>query len=406
MLKILIADDEPKIRKGLYNILLKSPLELTLLEPVKNGELAYELAIKEQPDVMLIDICMPKKDGLTLTHDLKQALPDSHVIIISGHDEFDYAQRAIALKVYDYLLKPIAPDKLIDVIEQLARERKVRQTKKLYSEWVQSEVNRRISDISATLFENWVAGTMTVEKLKASLNHLNLPIEQDMLLLNIHILPSLTLSGSDWDRDTLFFAVANITDETCRNMGLTPVLFLGTDDNIVLLVSPVYLSWQNALIKNIEQNLHIYLKRKTFINSKLVQNVLENLPESYALLTGEQRMVRQYNAIAKEAKIYIDAHYADESLSLQQVADEMDVTHAYLSRLLKKELTMSFTEYLSERRLKKAVELLNAAGNDLKIGAIASAVGYTSQHYFSKVFKKRYGVSPSNYNRKAQNDHE
>lgn len=406
MLKILIADDEPKIRRGIYGILHDSDLDIELLEPAKNGVIAYEIAQREKPDILLLDIHMPKKDGLELITDLQHILPESHVVIISGHDEFEYAQKAIALKVHSYLLKPILPEKLLQVVAQIIEEQKLRHSKDQYLQWAKTEVQRRIHDISSNFFISWTTKELSSTTILSTLKHLNVDLEEDMLLINIHLLSSLKANQPSWNKENLFFSLSNIAGETCLNFDITPIIFQGGHDNVILLISPIYLSLQNQLLRRIEKNIYTYLEQQVFINSKLIPNIIENLPEQYMILIAEQNTVKQFNTIAKKAKQYIDTHYYDEGLSLQQVADEMNVTLSYLSRLLRKELHLSFTEYLMELRISKAVELLENPNTELKIADIAQNVGYTSQHYFSKVFKKKYNMAPSDYMRKVKTQNE
>ena len=106
MIKVLIADDEPRIRRGIRNIIgLEDGFEI--VGEAEDGEEALCLAKEKKPDILLLDICMPFLNGIQLIEELNKALCNPVVIIISGHDEFNYAQAALRLKVFDYILKPI-----------------------------------------------------------------------------------------------------------------------------------------------------------------------------------------------------------------------------------------------------------------------------------------------------------
>jgi two-component system, response regulator YesN len=107
MLKVLIADDEPKIRRGLKSSIDWNELDIEVVGEAEDGEIAFEMAKVLKPDILFVDICMPFIDGLELISKIKDILPDSLVIVITGHDEFSYAQQSIKLKVFDYLLKPV-----------------------------------------------------------------------------------------------------------------------------------------------------------------------------------------------------------------------------------------------------------------------------------------------------------
>lgn len=101
------------------------------------------------------------------------------------------------------------------------------------------------------------------------------------------------------------------------------------------------------------------------------------------------------NQIVISAKQYIQENYMDLLLSVEMICEYLHISTAYFSTLFKKETGQSYVAYLTEVRLNKAVELLNQT--DYKTYMIAEKVGYAEPNYFSYVFKKQYGISPSKY---------
>lgn len=100
-------------------------------------------------------------------------------------------------------------------------------------------------------------------------------------------------------------------------------------------------------------------------------------------------------SVVEEAKDLIAANYTNADLSLESVCGELHISAAYFSTVFKRETGQSYINYLTGLRLEKAVELLTHTGD--KTYLIAEKAGYSDPNYFSYVFKKRYGVSPTKY---------
>jgi len=98
-------------------------------------------------------------------------------------------------------------------------------------------------------------------------------------------------------------------------------------------------------------------------------------------------------------KDYIEEHYSDRELNLQKVAAIFKINKTYLSRLMKKELNDSFVDYVTKVRIQKAMELLSQEEDPVRMYDIAMKVGFSSQHYFSRVFRNQVGLSPVEYRR-------
>jgi len=114
-----------------------------------------------------------------------------------------------------------------------------------------------------------------------------------------------------------------------------------------------------------------------------------------ALAIRDEQTSGQSSKILKNAMDYIDAHYADETLTLGSIACEVQVSANYLSSVFSQNMRMTFTEYVTDKRIDKAKKLLRST--DLATAEVAAQVGYKDSHYFSFVFKKTQGVSPREY---------
>lgn len=117
--KYLIAEDESLIRKNLIKKINSLNLPLTLIGDTSDGGSAIEIIEKNCPDLLITDIKMPGCDGLKLTEYLYHNYPCVKVIILSGYDDFSYAQTAIRYGVKDYLIKPVTLEILSESLQRV-----------------------------------------------------------------------------------------------------------------------------------------------------------------------------------------------------------------------------------------------------------------------------------------------
>lgn len=112
MYNVLIADDELLFRDYLKMAADWDGLDMLVKWEARNGEEALALLEEECPDIALLDINMPIIDGLKLAEIIKERNPKCAVVMVTGHNEFEYARSALRLGIEDYLLKPFNRDEL------------------------------------------------------------------------------------------------------------------------------------------------------------------------------------------------------------------------------------------------------------------------------------------------------
>ena len=116
MHKILIVDDETPTLEMLE--LFLGALGYAVLT-ARNESEGFEIFKRENPPIILTDVKMPGKDGLTFLEEVKERRPETEVIVITGHGDQDLAQRAFSLKATDFLHKPLDTDALEKILERI-----------------------------------------------------------------------------------------------------------------------------------------------------------------------------------------------------------------------------------------------------------------------------------------------
>lgn len=116
-MKLLIVDDDDIIRAVIKNMVNEEKLGFDAVEEAENGQEAIEKALKVLPDIIITDIRMPGTDGLSFIEETRPVLKDSKFIILSGYDDFGFAQKAIKFGVCEYLLKPYSRDEMVALLK-------------------------------------------------------------------------------------------------------------------------------------------------------------------------------------------------------------------------------------------------------------------------------------------------
>ncbi|WP_019421658.1 response regulator transcription factor [Paenibacillus sp. OSY-SE] len=116
MYKLLLVDDEEDVREGLLREIEWSGCGYEVIGTAENGREAIEAVDKLRPDVVVTDIQMPFLNGLQLSEGIREQFPTIKIIILTGYDEFEYAQKAVKLHIDEYVLKPFSSQELIDVL--------------------------------------------------------------------------------------------------------------------------------------------------------------------------------------------------------------------------------------------------------------------------------------------------
>lgn len=167
MYKVIIVEDEPRIREAIAQYMPWHEWGFEVSGTAGNGQTALDLIQIKKPDVVIADIRMPVMDGLALIKELRLTSPDIITIILSGHDDFEYARQAMAQGAYAYLLKTEIRTRLGEVMQRVHSDldEKARET----ASRTQAEKALFCQAIIKTLVN--LKTNETAEELRLSLGH-------------------------------------------------------------------------------------------------------------------------------------------------------------------------------------------------------------------------------------------
>lgn len=349
MVKVVIVDDEKMIREGLTRTIPWNDMGVEVVGTAGNGQMALEIIREKKPHIVLTDIRMPKMDGLQLLQRVREENSKIKVVMLSGYDDFSYAQQAIKYGASDYLLKPINAEDLQKLIKKLVKT-----------------------------FEEEIFEDLSYIKIKKDIE-----AELGQYITAIRL----------GNRDTAFSLLNKLSDKLTNQL-------LANDQFYKLymeIINSVLQTLDEDGFKLTEELREEYLK--SFIelfNSADGEELVKWLYRFTDKVAGyvENNKGDSYSFVIKKALEYIEQHYKEE-LSAQKVAEAVYLSPNYFSHIFKKIRKESFTDYLNKIRVEKAKMLLTT--NLYKVYEVSDMVGYSDYKYFSSVFKKLVGVSPTQY---------
>lgn len=162
MLKVFLVEDEAVIREGIKKQIPWEQYGYSLVGLAADGEMALPLIRKEKPDLLITDIRMPFMDGLSLSKIVREEFPQMKIIIISGHDDFEYAREAIRVGVDQYLLKPITRSSLRNILIEIKEKIEQEKSQGDYQTQFQNEMHEYEQFSRRRFFETVFQGEMSL----------------------------------------------------------------------------------------------------------------------------------------------------------------------------------------------------------------------------------------------------
>lgn len=400
MYKLVIADDEPKIRRGLRKALEWNKFGIEVAGEAEDGEEAFEIAKKIKPDIIFLDICMPFLNGLDLVEKLKSDNESCLIIIITGFDEFNYMQKAIKLKVFDYLLKPVRKSNLKSAVERAVNELEKTRNKRNYFDWADKEVKQNMDLVRENFFKKLTKGEIQKDRILPELKFMNINFKNKIGMMVIRIFKKSEIETSKVpDNNLVKFAIVNIAEETIKK-NEEHIFFSDENENIVMISEIANVNEWTRLGPKLAQNVEKYLNIMILTEAKEYSDI-QNSDKVYTDIVNKINKRSEYKPITILILRYIENKYFENDLSLEKTAKQFNITSSYLSKLLKNETGYSFIDHLTNLRIEKAICIMKDP--TVKICEVAELVGYSDQQYFSRAFKRVKGVSPIQFKEGVRN---
>jgi len=522
--KVFLVEDEIVTREGIRDNVDWKARGFEFCGEAPDGELAFPLLQTVQPDVLITDIKMPFMDGLQLSQIVRDRLPATKIVILSGHDEFEYAQKAINLGVSEYLLKPVSVQDLHNVLEKVAselnRERGEQQAVQRLRDQVEESRAALRERFLLKLVTGAAASAETIERSQLlgidlvarfylvvvvraepsdgseQFDYRRCQLVHQIVASQVQTNPDVFLLRKDVDeivlvlkgsspeylreeRDLLLDQIRRVLNhmqcslavgsgspqthiiDICRSFsealdaiqtatkGRRATLHYGFDKAELLKVdrsaTEDYLrfgtlegfdAFFQALVRPLGETalrsplvhdyilMDIVLATARFVDElggdvtrivpqlngleaildhvKAVEQFAEQVRDVLvaALVFRDGRASDHYAAVIGQAQGHIGRHYHEPELSLNEVAAEVGLSPSHFSTVFSQETGQTFKEYVTEVRIRKAKELLRTTS--LKAFEICYQIGYNDPHYFSHVFRKNTGLTPTEFRLQVQ----
>ena len=413
-MKVFLVDDEIVVREGIRESFPWDDTPYSLVGEAPDGEMALPMIRDTNPDIVITDIKMPFMDGIDLCRVLRAQMPWIGIIVLSGYDEFEYARQCIALGVREYLLKPINAEELRGVLGKV-------------SEQLKSE--RNTFEHAASLRARMGGGKLVREKLIGSLFSEEAPAsDAGKVLKELSSMgcpvpaPFYTVIDAAFSPVAEGQEAASILAENSSGLiqtspGRAGTRFLVPGDTGEDVEERAY-AFASSLARELERlgssDIRVGIGEivdrpeliyESFKTARHIRHLLVERDDPEAVILGVREMGEHSDektpTIINEAKLYMSGHFMNPNLMLQDVAKAVNMSNSRFSTVFSQQTGKTFTEHLMYLRLNKAKEMLKTT--DLRSSQIAREVGYNDSHYFSYIFKKNTGITPSEYRTKYNN---
>lgn len=490
MFRVLVVDDEPGALQHICNIIQMKCPEYKVVGTAENGKECLEWVRGNSVDLVITDVRMPIMNGIETVTALKQEFPELMTIIVSGYQEFEYAQGAIKAGASDYILKPVVPadmqKTLAGVAVKLRRNHyheKIRVIHGLCNgEAFGEETIRQYfphqSYYGAIVRRNGLPkrfGSAGNLEIYSDINEMITVYGRDEMEV-LYLIPQEMLLEETFEAYLDYAALKcrqendyitmvykekafcvlqmqEIITELYRRLDMASIVGISKKVNIdldsgredqginpgeisTMLLSLEYLVKEQQYDKTGKELRRLYLKWQSeqkpqlwleYVSRQILYLIANNTKMKFTVIECEymmedafyyaastdelidnlfEIMLKHLKGSEESSKVdspeffaaisqYLMGNLAD-AITLQSVCKKFAVSQTYLSKLFRKYEHQSFNRYLTDIRMKRAIEIMKA-DRGIFVKDVAAMVGYGDQFYFSRIFRSCIGKCPSEY---------
>ena len=227
--KVLLVDDEPMILRGMEEGISWEDFGFEVIGTAANGQEAWEIIQTRRPDVLISDIRMPFMNGLELVKTLSENYIKMKVILVSGYDDFEYAQSAIRYGVSEYLLKPISMPQMEELLKKLHQEITAEIEEKNNKTYLLQMYQENLPILKERFLTELIEGRIPAEKIERRLKNLHLDFQWDNCMVAV-----LQLAQDEEDEEIKFFSISKVLHEIFE--GFSPHILFRCYEKVVIIV--------------------------------------------------------------------------------------------------------------------------------------------------------------------------
>lgn len=288
MYKLIIVDDEEEVRKGIIQKIDWASFGFDIPREAENGRDTLDLIEENVPDAVITDITMPVMDGLKLSSIISECYPTVKIVILTGFDEFKFAQQAIRYGVIDYILKPVLPKDINNLMTRLRNIIDEEVSQKEDINRLRSHYIKSLPIIREKFLTQLVTGSLSRAETDRRIQMYDVKLKGSTFMVAAAAIDAESMERSGYggdDSELCKFAILNISKEIIEKYPSGEAFF--HDDNLVFILGSedkdknYLLTKTISLLDEIRFNIKKYLKIDISIGLGSMSNSVNKLKESY-----------------------------------------------------------------------------------------------------------------------------